>query len=613
MMRREPSAKHQALGERDLTWAERETTFKKALRQLDNYAHETWKLADAFSTRTAARVLTDGLLVGTYNLNRIGLNVEHCALSTLLRTLQGDEVFLSFTVGSGLPTARERLAFMAQKGATQQVTVILDDDDDAPPEQQMLYGKSNNYVAVYLADNGHIYLHNNGTFPHEIGDHLSLLDPPIPLDNLYIGVYPPAGTAEPSAGALEAVTRLVGLVGQAKVVHLGPWMAAPSPFRLLPNHPTPTLDQVVWGFQIALDESGLRIPSTLSRSFLASLATKRFAILTGLSGSGKTQIALRLGDWFGKGRSLLVPVRPDWTGPEPLLGYEDGLAQPNKNGQRPSHAPEVLQFILKAAQDQDHPYLLILDEMNLAHVERYFADILSGLESRQGALPNLIEQDGQWWPTTPKKIPLPSNLFIVGTVNVDETTYMFSPKVLDRANTFEFRVETADLDANLERPTPCQPGDEALVRGFLEIARDDGYQKAHPAPQQEAFADHLRTLHNLLAAADWEFGHRVFYEANRFAALLAAAGDDSLESALDAQLMQKILPRLHGNRRRLEPTLMALGRFCLDLTYEPDAVQADRYKELAATVTEPKLPTSLAKIKRMLRNLQANQFASFTE
>lgn len=294
-------------------------------------------------------------------------------------------------------------------------------------------------------------------------------------------------------------------------------------------------------------------------------------------------------------------MRPDWTGPEPLLGYEDGLA-PLKDGKRPYRAPEVLQFTLKAHQDPNHPYLLILDEMNLAHVERYFADILSGLESREKVIPNLKDgyQDG--------KIPLPTNLFIVGTVNVDETTYMFSPKVLDRANTFEFRVETADLDPNLERPTQAPPGDEALVRGFLEIARTDTYQ---PAPHQATFADHFKTLHRLLAEADWEFGHRVFYEANRFAALLAAAGDIALESALDAQLMQKILPRLHGNRRRLEPTLHALGRFCIDLTYEENADHAERYK--SAPKTDPKLPTALKKIQRMLRNLQANQFASFTE
>ena len=85
--------------------------------------------------------------------------------------------------------------------------------------------------------------------------------------------------------------------------------------------------------------------------------------------------------------------------------------------------------------------------MNLAHVERYFADMLSGMESMQPCLPNLSFQNGSWrmHPSKEEKLPYPRNLFIVGTVNVDETTYMFSPKVLDRANTLEFRVGTSDL------------------------------------------------------------------------------------------------------------------------------------------------------------------------
>lgn len=366
--------------------------------------------------------------------------------------------------------------------------------------------------------------------------------------------------------------------------------------------PVKDLKLITTAFQTALKASILRIPEPCSRNFLTALVTKRFAILTGLSGSGKTQIALRLGDWFGgEAYREIVPVRPDWTGPEPLLGYEDGLATPNEHGQRPYHAPDVLKFMLKAAKDSDRPYLLILDEMNLAHVERYFADILSGLESNEAVLP-YIENGYQT-----KRIPLPTNLFIVGTVNVDETTYMFSPKVLDRANTFEFRVETDDLDENQQRPTKAEPGDEALIRGFLAIAREEA------TPTNKAFADHFKTLHKLLTKADWEFGHRTFYEANRFATLLAAAGEPDLHEALDAQLMQKILPRLHGNRRRLEPTLCALGRFCIELAYTDDEKQIERYKTLMEQKPTPKLRTSHAKIERMLRNLRANQFASFTE
>lgn len=354
------------------------------------------------------------------------------------------------------------------------------------------------------------------------------------------------------------------------------------------------------------------------RSFVASLATKRLVILTGLSGSGKTQIALRFGDWLGRGQLMVVPVRPDWTGSEALFGFEDAL-QPAIDGRRAWHVPDALEFMLRAAGDPGNPYLLVLDEMNLAHVERYFADVLSGMESGHPCLPNLAKgSDGRWrvLPGAEAKIPFPKNLFIVGTVNVDETTYMFSPKVLDRANTIEFRVDTGDLSTDFRRPVPGEPGSPALVRGFLAIAADDGWHQQHPASGLETFTGHLRRLHALLSEGGFEYGHRVFYEAVRFAAMLEAAGDSDPEHALDLQVMQKVLPRLHGTRRRLEATLCALGQFCFDLSFEPGAAAdgaASRFDPLTRRTGEARLPRSFDKVRRMTRSLRANQFVSFTE
>jgi len=399
--------------------------------------------------------------------------------------------------------------------------------------------------------------------------------------------------------------------------------ARPDLYETIRTSPTtlPVCDlaAVAKRFSRALQACGLRFGERHEeqvRSFIAALATKRFVILTGLSGSGKTQIALRFGDWLGPNRRLLVPVRPDWTGPDALFGYEDALRPPVADGRRPWHVPDALAFMLKAARDPDYPYLLILDEMNLAHVERYFADFLSGIESGEPCLPNL-EQDaetGQWLLNQEcKKIPVPENLFVVGTVNVDETTYMFSPKVLDRANTFEFRVETDDLQVNLQKPLPVEPGPDELVRGFLAIAADEEWQRDHPAPGLDQFASHFRTLHRLLADGDFEFGHRVFYEALRYASMLASAGNASVEDALDQQVYQKILPRLHGSRRRLEPTLRALGRFCWDLTYAPAADPGHPFDPENPGSGEPKLPLSFRKVRRMFRSLLVNHFTSFTE
>lgn len=387
----------------------------------------------------------------------------------------------------------------------------------------------------------------------------------------------------------------------------------PAPESEPPPVPQADLAEVCARFGAALRESHVHLPQELVSAFVASLAAKPFVILTGLSGSGKTQLALRFGQWLGAARSTVIPVRPDWTGAEALFGYEDALL-PALDGRRAWHAPQALQFFLQAAADPDHPYLLVLDEMNLAHVERYFADVLSGMESREACLPNLtLEGDGYF--RCPKdgfaRIAIPKNIFIVGTVNIDETTYLFSPKVLDRANTFEFRVPTDALMADFNRPVACKAGAPELTAGFLQIVQDEGFLQQHPAPAQDVIVQRLRALHALLSEDGFEFGHRSFYESVRFAAMLAAAGASDADHALDRIVLQKILPRLHGARRRLEAPLCALGRFCIDPAQSASAPSNKTALDLDAK--QPRLPGAYAKVRRMLLALRANQFVSFTE
>lgn len=388
----------------------------------------------------------------------------------------------------------------------------------------------------------------------------------------------------------------------------------PGPGEVTPNR---DLHGVCTDFAEKVKDAGLTFGDrheAFVRDFVVSLATKQLVILTGLSGSGKTQIALQFGRWLGDERSKVVPVRPDWTGAEALFGYPDALQEPSEDGRRAWHVPDSLAFMLKAARDPDRPYLMVLDEMNLAHVERYFADVISGMESGQGCLPNVREEGNTWReaPDGPAKLPFPKNLFLAGTVNVDETTYMFSPKVLDRANTMEFQVRTEDLDPDIRKPEKCAPGDPALVRGFLEIARDDDYQHEHPPARKEAFVEALTDLHRALDQS-FAFGHRVLYEAVRFAALHEAAGGESMEGALDTQVLQKILPRLHGSRRQLEPVLETVGKFCFDLTPFDGGNPATSFDPLEPPEGDPALPRSFEKVQRMTDRLRTNQFVSFTE
>ena len=371
-------------------------------------------------------------------------------------------------------------------------------------------------------------------------------------------------------------------------------------------------------FADALDGAGLVFDNDFVRAFLASLATKRFVILTGLSGSGKTQIALKFGEWLGDERYAVIPVRPDWTGAEALFGYENALTPLSEDGRRGWHVPDALEFMLRAVNDPYHPYLLILDEMNLAHVERYFADALSGMESGFPVLPNLVCEDGIWRikAEAPEKVKIPDNLFIVGTVNVDETTYMFSPKVLDRANTMEFRVQTEQLVLAATKPGVCEAGPVELLRGFLSISQHPAWSTEEPPAWLEPFVQHMRALHALLSEAGFEFGHRVFYEAVRFAAIYDKEEETEVTAALDRQILQKLLPRLHGSRRRLESTLCALGRYCWTQDVEPGAIfdgRALSFDPISHNPSEAALPLSADKIRRMTRSLRANQFASFTE
>jgi hypothetical protein len=377
-----------------------------------------------------------------------------------------------------------------------------------------------------------------------------------------------------------------------------------------------TLSQVVDAFAEATRGSGLDYGEQhhqLVVRLLASLLARPFVILTGLSGSGKSQLALKLGQWFGNERFSVVAVRPDWTGPEAMLGYEDLLQPPP----RPWVVGEVLKLSLRAASDPDRPYLLLLDEMNLAHVERYFADFLSGMESDEPVIPNLVEQEDSWRIADVKnnKLRVPRNLFVVGTVNVDETTYMFSPKVLDRANTIEFRVRSEDLSHAGGKPGDVDEADLGLLQTLVKAGLDTNWHIEHrpeAAPQYEAA---VTKLHQTLTAVGWEFGFRTYYDMLRFDAFASAMGIGNWQQILDLQLLQKVLPKLNGSKRRLEPALSRLGRFCQDLAVD-DKVKDEPTKQFMPYDQElpsPLLPLSYDKVRRMHRLLVANQFASFAE
>ena len=340
-----------------------------------------------------------------------------------------------------------------------------------------------------------------------------------------------------------------------------------------------TIDGIDAEFTSAARVANLALSPMLPRNFISSLLAKPFLILTGLSGSGKTKLAHAFAAWISStsDQYRIVAVGADWTSNENILGYQDAL-QP---GRYCKPTTGTLDIILNAARDPSNPYFLILDEMNLSHVERYFSDILSAIESKQeialhASLNTLKSGSSDADVDIPAKIKFPPNLFIIGTVNVDETTYMFSPKVLDRANVIEFRASSADIGAFLKAPKSIDLGSlvgkgVSYAQTFVQGSTTLNTELTSLAPNITDGVDigaqlneKLIQVFEELAAIGGEFGFRTAIEISRFTffhAYLSGPGW-KLMDALDSQVLQKLLPKLHGSERRLGPVLKKLGEFC---------------------------------------------------
>ena len=527
-------------------------------------------------------------------------------------------------------------------------------------------------------------------------------------------------------------------------VHSGGISHKPKKLQLLPQKlgEDVTSLNLLKPFTTDMADAGLCFPTTINQRTVAALLSKRFLILTGLAGSGKTKLAQALARWitpthsasdpFFPGATLeaarkvyrvndsdrlgveflsdegtkvllpraiieqwanyieqnnvsdaigaqelrdkikasggdysaylqnfethykpaafsllkarksevpvqcyeVVPVGADWTGNENILGYPDGLQETSYV------AKPALDLILHAADHGDVPHFLVLDEMNLSHVERYFADILSIIESDEGL--DLYSGDmtrPETWRKTsaakavpPKLKQLPANLFIIGTVNVDETTYMFSPKVLDRANVIEFRMDAGELEGFLGNP--AKPDLSKLDGKGASFGKAFVYAAMSPvtvpADVKAAYDAEMLLLFKTLQAHGAEFGYRTAYETARFIHFYKLLGNHPdgdtswFPGALDCVVFQKLLPKLHGSRAKLGPVLKKLWFLCVN---DAAGRGADALKaaEEAARSTDKKAepsvvvpagapyPLSAEKIGRMWRLLIENGFASFAE
>ena len=247
---------------------------------------------------------------------------------------------------------------------------------------------------------------------------------------------------------------------------------------------------------------------------------RHFAVLTGLSGSGKTLLARAYGRAIagkadGSGSQLCtIPVQPGWYDPTALLGYVNPL-----QGESYLRTP-FLEFLLEAAASPARPFTVVLDEMNLSRPEQYLAPILSAMET--GAPLNL-HREGDIFDGIPSSIRYPGNLAIIGTVNMDETTHGISDKVLDRAFTIEFW----DID----------------------LASYPRWGKRDLSKENEKFAgDLLEELMESLKPARMHFGWRIVDDVlDYMVRVIAHGGVNDPAVMLDSVVYAKILPKLRGD------------------------------------------------------------------
>ena len=282
-------------------------------------------------------------------------------------------------------------------------------------------------------------------------------------------------------------------------------------------------------------ESDLVFSDELLASIVAALRSgggKNFIILRGVSGTGKSRLVAALAKAvFGapavdRPYLTMIEVRPDWTDGTPLLGHYDPVA-----GQ---YVRTPFLDAMFAAADGGTPVFVCLDEMNLARVEYYLADCLSAMESGNDLL---LETRGDG--SVRARVRWSPNLFLFGTVNVDETTLRISDKVLDRAQV----IDTSDIELS------------GSVDKWLSEASalDDG--------ERTRVKEILEGTWGALREVDAHFGFRAARAVVRFVNEAKASSDGVLgvDSALDAQLCQKVLTKLRGEGDQWAKPLGVLG------------------------------------------------------
>jgi hypothetical protein len=319
------------------------------------------------------------------------------------------------------------------------------------------------------------------------------------------------------------------------------------------------LSEIDWlgGIITACEESNMRFPKRLIHAFHTSLKTAEMAplaILSGVSGTGKSALP-KLYSRFGGLEFLALPVQPNWDSPQSLFGFFNSI-------DNRFNATDVLRAMVQMQHPPKHEsyenglsdrlLLILLDEMNLAHVEQYFSDLLSGLEERRGddkgSFLNIDLGAGE----TPYQLSLGRNVLWVGTMNEDETTKTLSDKVIDRANLLHF-----------PRPKILQSRPDLTLAPMMPLLAktiwDQWLVKKSPFTPEDMlpFRSGLEEINTRLEHVGRALGHRVwqsveYYIANHPEVIDARkeknpeALQRAMRRAYEDQLVLKVMPKLRG-------------------------------------------------------------------
>ncbi|HWW60975.1 MAG TPA: AAA family ATPase [Thermoanaerobaculia bacterium] len=372
-------------------------------------------------------------------------------------------------------------------------------------------------------------------------------------------------------------------------------------------HRAPDLEALI----AAIDSSGFTFEPWQIATYVTALRTKPFVILAGVTGTGKSQLP-QLVSRFTGGAHELIAVRPDWTDSADVLGFTNlqGVFQPGA----------VLRDARRANDNPDRFFACILDEMNLARVEQYFAEVLSFIESRDGTrsfalVPN---SDAEW-----RDVHLSPNFAIVGTVNMDESSHGFSRKVLDRA----FTLELSEIDLRRWRIEARDEAAEAAwpVSAWLPRARQLGRATlaADEIRRVESIIELLVQANGYLSEAQLQIAYRSRDEialfvlnANDVASSFRTRSGEPVDP-LDIALHMKLLPRIIGGSEPVHRALIRLLGWSIGgMPYSDAAAAAEAVQQWAANgrgaaIRDARFPRTAARLCLMYDRLIAEGSTSF--